>query len=298
MNPKIPPQEVEEDSAIDLDPELAKSPAPLERRPGQSLAEFEEMAQLMKRLVPVSIGLTKPQDWIEQGDKVYLQGTGVDRISGPWGLRFGKYTVTREDYPDGEFAYVVEGPVGSHRTGVVFENVVGGRSSRDPFFDRFDADRPGNWGDMKKEEKAAWKKEHRIPVDELNLRKAAVTNWETRGASKIAGLRGLTRADIEAQGVKGVKRIEYASGGKGGSTAPADLKAEQVKLANEVLKRVGGDASMAKEVMIEITANPSKGFKGFDTASKLTHDWQISAAFKALKNHSTFGDNAREPGDE
>lgn len=263
-----------------------------------ALAEFEAAAELHPKLVRLSIKMTKPQDWIEMGGHVYLQATGVERIATPWGLIFGEPKVVREDYPDGEFAYIVTGPVGSRKTGVYYRAVQGGRSSKDPFFDTFDEDRPKNWGDMPGPEKTAWKRQHRILPDAMDVRKAAYTNWQCRGASMVTGMRGLTAKDLEEQGHSGIKRVEFSSGGRGGDAVPADLKAEQVKLGNEVLKAAGGDKDAARQLMIDITSDGA--FKGFDSASKLSKGkWQFDKARKKLAEHPVFGEKAqREPGEE
>jgi hypothetical protein len=264
--------------------------------PAAELAAFESAAQLLAKLVPTSIKATRPQDWIKMGDKVYLQSTGVERLAPLWGLVFGEPTVTREDYPNGDFAYIVRGPVGSRRTGVFYKIIEGGRSSSDPFFDAFDEEKPKGFYELPAEEKADWKARHRIAPDPLDVRKAAVTNWMVRAASMLCGMRNLTPADLEAGGIRGVAEVAYRSGQKGGDTVPGDLKAEQVKLGNEVLRRTGGDVEAAKALMLDITKG--KDFKGFDTAARLTKDWQIKAAWKNLQAHAIFGDAAgqREPG--
>jgi hypothetical protein len=71
---------------------------------------------------------------------------------------------------------------------------------------------------------------------------------------------------------------------------PEALKAEQVKLGNEILARVGGDTDAAKKLCLEITSNPDKDFRGFDSVARLAQDWQIANAWKRLKAHPVFGD--------
>ena len=95
--------------------------------PERELAKFEAAAELQRKLIPASIRLTKAQDWIAMGGKVYLQGTGVERLAPLWGLVFGEPNVTREDYDDGTYAYVVRGAAGSRRTGVFYKSIEGGR---------------------------------------------------------------------------------------------------------------------------------------------------------------------------
>lgn len=281
---------------METEPEGQPAAALVKMDPRSVLAEFEATAALIPKLVAASIRVTRPQDWIAVGDKAYLQGTGVERVASMWGLVFGIPSIVREDYPDGEYAYTVTGSIVCRKTGVGYQGVVGGRSSRDPFFDEFDEAKPQGFRDMKASERDAWRGAHRIPPDPMEVRKAAVTNWQTRGASMVTGMRGLTLTDLEENGIRGVKKIEYGAGAKGGDTTPADLKAEQTKLANEVLKRVGGNKQDAQTLLKEITAG--KDFTGFDSVAGIKHDWQVKNAWKALKAHKVFGDDAKEPGAE
>lgn len=273
--------------------------------PRTALAEFEAAADMHPKLVKASIRMTKPQDWIAMGGKVYLQGTGVERMATPWGLVFGEPKVVREDYPDGEFAYIVTGPVGSRRTGVYYQAVQGGRSSRDPFFDAFAAEKPDNFRQLPREEQEDWKKKNRIPPDPMEVRKAAFTNWQTRGASMVTGMRGLTPEDLEREGLTGVKKVEFRSGARGGDATSGDLKAEATALWNDILKRTGGAIADAKQVLRDITSYPEKpgqykAFAGIDTPDAFRDLQKVRMAMNKLKNHPAFGDKAgdREPGAE
>ena len=283
--------------AVDIDDAAPSGPMAMEKiDPAQELAKFEAAAQLLAKLVPASIQRTKSQDWVKMGNKVYLQATGIERLAPLWGLAFDAPKVTREDYPDGTFGYVVSGWVRS-RFGLM--HVVGGRSSADPFFDQFDEDRPSGWSEMAPGDKAVWKAAHKTPPDPMDVQKSAVTNWMTRGGSMACGLRGLTMADLEANGIRGVTTVEFSKGSKGGETAPQDMRARQVEFGNDILRRTGGDKEAARDLLREVTSD--KDFKGFTTVEKLTKGWQFDRAVKKLQAHPVFGDAALaagEPGDE
>jgi len=251
--------------------------------PVAELAKFEAAAELMRKLIPASIKATRPQDWVQMGKAVYLQATGVERLAPLWGLVFGAPKVEKEQNEDGSYSYIVTGAAYSRRTGVGYQEITGGRSSSDPFF-----------GD---------------DADPLDIRKAAVTNWMTRAASMLTGLRGLTRADLEANGIGGVAEVQYKSGGKGGDAAPAELKAKRTALWNDILKRTGGDVEAAAAVLKEITAyaaykNKTTGkdvaaFAGVTDPEKINSERSVDIATSKLKVHLVFGDNAsREPGQE
>lgn len=268
--------------------------------PEAALIAFEKAAELLRKLVPHSIKQTRPQDWVKMGDKVYLQATGIERVAPLWGLWFSEPKVTREEYDAGAFGYIVSGKIGSRFTGVEFV-VEGGRSSADPFFDAFDEPKPQGFSDLSADQKDDWRRKHRLPVDPIDVRKAAVTNWMTRGASMLTGLRGLKPADLEANGITGVAEVNYGSGKKGGDTSPADLKAARTKLGNDFLAAVGGEVDAAKKLLKECTAG--KDFAGFDSVEGIKHQWQIDNARKKLDAHPVFGKGGtkghqREPGEE
>jgi len=72
--------------------------------------------------------------------------------------------------------------------------------------------------------------------------------------------------------------------------------AEKAKdLGREILKRTGGDKEAARKVLIDITKNDEKNFKGFDSVERLTLDWQVEQAWPRLKNHPVFGDEEQQP---
>lgn len=266
-------------------PEAANPWAMAEVDPERELAKFEAASALLAKLVPASIKATRPQDWVQMGKKAYLQGTGIDRVAPLWGLVFGEPRVTRYDHDDGHFEFVVVGGAGSRRTGMAYKSITGGRSSRDSFFwPKTDGESKITKGDYKGQ--IFDPKKH---IDSLDVRKAAVENWKTRSAAMLTGLRGLTEEDLKSAGIDTTKitRVEYSRGGQGGATVSSDVKAEQVKLGNAVLAKAGGDIEVAKKMMLHITKGDKPGkdgkvFPGFDTASRLTLNWQFSAAWTKL----------------
>jgi len=261
--------------------------------PTRELKKFEDAAELQRRLIPASIKCTKPQDWVEMGGKVYLQGTGVERIAGLWGLVFGEPTIEKLPLDGEDYAYVVSGFAASRRTGVFYKSIEGGRSSDDPFFDRFDEDKPNDFKSLAADVRREWHRVHRIRPDELDVRKAAVTNWQTRAASMLTGMRGLTKKDLEDAGLTGIKSVQFASGAKGGAAAPADLVDARTAFWNDIMKRTGGDIEAARRVLKEVTAFGD--FAGYTNHESIKNPKVIEIATGKVKAHPTFGD-APEPG--
>lgn len=260
--------------------------------PEAAVAQFAATAKALAQLVPATIKQTKPQDWVQMGKGVYLQGTGADRVAILWGIVFGEPRIERVQLEGGHFKFVVSGPMMSQLAyrltgGGVFQSIFGSRASTDPFFRPGGRDGVDENGVITRGEFEGQVFSPGKHIDEGDVRKAAWENWKARGVSMICGLRNLTPADLAAADVKAGSSVEYGKGGKGGTTVTADIKAQQVKLGNEVLKKAGGDVETAREIMRSITAGDKPGkdgkiFPGFDSAKRLTQDWQLEKAFKKL----------------
>jgi hypothetical protein len=171
-----------------------------------AMEELEYRTVALKQLRSLCLSELKPRDFIFHGSgddaRAYLQDTGAQRlhaILGPTYPTGVKPAAKRMDLGNGEFACIIEGWVGSRYTQSV-AYVVGGRSSTEKFFDRFLDDGT------------------RCPVDYLDVLKAAYTNWENRAFSGLAGLRGLTKADLREMSfnVDRSQSISHGEGKKGG----------------------------------------------------------------------------------
>lgn len=221
------------DDVLDFGDEVALPPAvqttiakrALLQPASNPIRALEQARELAPRLVSASIQATLPQDWIIHGKgpdaKVYLQAQGAQR--GPakmLGLKTGAKLFEREDHEDGTFSYICTVFGYSSTTGAL-EQAMGARWSGDAFFDRFDCEKP-TWEEqraMTPGEWLAWRMDHRLPVDPMDVRKCAETNAEIRLVSKMAGLRGLTVADLARHGVTPKSAVTYDGGGKGGKAA-------------------------------------------------------------------------------
>lgn len=100
---------------------------------------------------------------------------------------------------------------------------------------------------------------------------------------------------LEAHGVKTERCYKghgYGSGKEreGKKVADEGIPEQAKKLAHEILSRVGGDKEAARQVLVDLTKNEEKKFKGFDSVERLTKQWQIDGAWERLKKHPMFGD--------
>lgn len=170
------------------------------------IARIGAIAQVIEGCAKTSIQRTNAQDWVKQTSRdgkesYYLQATGAQKIRPVWGIYYRSREVTKESLPDGSYAYLVTGEVGSKVLDQLYGEVViqidGGRSASDGFF-------TGKDGTKK--------------FDPLDVRKAALANWESRAVTALLGLKNVTAEDLKRNGidVSGVTSVAYEQGAEGG----------------------------------------------------------------------------------
>ena len=164
------------------------------------VAKLGAIADAIAAYAKRSIQNTNVQDWVKMGDGYYLQASGAQKIRPIWGIYYRDRQVTKEIYPDGSYAYLVTGKVGSQILdklyfGEILIEIEGGRSSRDSFFAK-----PGR------------------EVDPLDIRKAALANWESRAITALLGLKNMTAEDLQRNGLKveEIQKVDYEKGAEGG----------------------------------------------------------------------------------
>jgi hypothetical protein len=136
-----------------------------------------------------------------------------------------------------------------------------------------------------------------------DLKASCRTGLDAKVTRILSGLRKVPVDQLKELGVK----VEQSYTGMGFGTS-ADRGAARVQEAGvkegldelkaEVLRRVGGDVSAARQLTVDITKSPDGKFKGFDSLDRLTKEWQVTAAWKALKTHSVFGGDGATKSDE
>jgi len=136
------------------------------------------------------------------------------------------------------------------------------------------------------------------------------TGLDTKVTRILSGLRKVPEDVLVAAGID----VKKSHGGMGFGTS-ADRGAQRVAEAGvaedakglweEIMRRVGGSISDAKALCKDVTKGDKPGpdgriFPGWDSIDRLTRDWQVKNAWKALRAHPVFGDQAasREPGAE
>ena len=163
-------QELQNERAL----EVSATPSPMEVQldSDKAMARIGSIANVIDKCVKVSVRRTNPDDWVKMGKSYYLQATGAQKIRPIWGIYYRDRKVFREDFAEGGYAYIVQGTVGSKVLdslyGEITIEVEGGRNANDPFFTKGD----------------------RTP-DPVDIRKAAVSNWEARAITALLGLKNM-----------------------------------------------------------------------------------------------------------
>ena len=154
-----------------------------------------------------ALKVTNAGDWVDQGGKPYLLVSGSEKIANLFNISWRIDEPTVETEPDGHFTYTLRGIFSIPGRSVSAE---GSRSSKDPFFKKYD------W--VKEQGKPDKKVEKPISaIDRRDVRMAALTNLLGNGITRLLGIRNLAYADLEAfagitKAMIGV--VEYKSKGK------------------------------------------------------------------------------------
>jgi len=206
------------------------------------IRRIEAITRSIDGAVKVSLQRTNSSDWVAMGGKYYLQASGCQKIRAVWGIYFRDKEVLKEDRPDGSYSYYVTGLVGSQLLDRFYGKEItveadGGRSSNDPFFTK------GN-----------------RQADPMDIRKAAVSNFEARAISSFLGLKNFTKEDLERNGIKTsqVATVDYQKGAEGGGNTAVISEAQAKRLfaiANSVgVKQEDLKAFLQKRYQVDTSA--------------------------------------------
>lgn len=184
--------------------------------PVQSIVEMAKGAEArinaIKAIKNMALAVTNAHDWVNQQGRPYLQGSGAEKVAGLFNIswRIDEPRLDIED--DGHFTFTYRGAFSIAGRSI---EVDGSRSSKDPFFKKYE------WVNNVKTEKPL------SSIDKRDVKMAAYTNCLANGITRLLGIRNLTWEDlkqfanIDRESVQGV---EYKSRGD-----KPDLKEPQKK---------------------------------------------------------------------
>lgn len=288
---------------------------PTEAPPVAALAMMEDALKIATRMAEVVAGvrraaitMTDPVDWVlnkdRQGNEVaMLTASGAQKVASLYGISVKPIPPATDLTPErvsinGKLAFKLRFRAHSRFLGREIETEATRREDEE--FTGRETDQAGEF---------SFQGGHTYEPD---LSKAVRTLSLKTGVVELVGLKSVSRAELDdcwAAAGKSSKTCRFGHGygtsndRAAGKVADATAKTSAEELRIEILKRVSGDESAAKDLLREITANPEKGFKGNSSTAQLTQDWMVERAWKALRKHPTFGDSSaqqpreREPGE-
>ena len=173
-----------------------------------SLLRVAEMAgkriEAVIKIKQMALKVTNPGDWIDQSGRPYLYVSGSEKIANLFNISWQIDEPEVETEPDGHFTYTFRGTFRIPGRSITAE---GSRSSKDPFFKKYD------WVNGKKIEKPI------SAIDRRDVRMAAMTNLFGNGITRILGIRNLSYEDLaEYAGItkEMIEKVDYRKKGSEG----------------------------------------------------------------------------------
>lgn len=214
----------------------------------QLAATADERVKAMAQIIRASVTACGRKDWVDLGGKPYPMEVGAERMARLWGVHVQIIEgPTREDRED-HYLYRCKIRVWSDLLGRSTE-VVGMRSSRDPFFTaRYERQPDGS------SERITLRMEE---VNERDVAMSSQTNAKVKGITEVLGLRGLTWEDLADYGIT----PEGAAGRVSYRAEETGLTEDQMRTQTRdwLLSLSKGDMDAARAMLIEVT-----GFRGKD----------------------------------
>ena len=169
-------------------------------------AHAEERLAALDKIKKVALKLTNPHDWVDEGGKPYLQGSGAEKVARLFGVSWRIFEPAEENIGQGHYIITYKG---EFALGGAIITAIGTRSSKDGFFKKY---------------KYAGDERVELPpseIDKGDVKKAAYTNLIANGITRLLGIRNLTYEDLEKYAEikqNQVTTVEYKKGGKGQSS--------------------------------------------------------------------------------
>ena len=173
----------------------------------QVAEQAERRVDAVIKIKKVALKVTNPRDWTDQNGNPYLQVSGSEKIANLFNISWRIDEPLYEEEPGGHFTWTYKGyfSLGGRNT-----EVIGTRSSKDAFFNKYEYIKV----EGKKDEKKL------LPIssiDKGDVKKAALTNLLGNGITRILGIRNLTWEDLKEFAnitKEQVTSIQYRKGGE------------------------------------------------------------------------------------
>lgn len=210
-------------------------------------AAAEKRIEAVIKIKQLALRVTNSGDWIDQNGKPYIMASGSEKIANLFSISWKIDEPTIEQEESGHYTYTYKGEFSL--AGRTIE-VLGSRSSKDPFFKKYE------WINDKKVEKGI------DAIDRRDVKMAALTNLLGNGITRVLGIRNLSYDDLKQ--FAGITRemlgkVEYKS--KKPETkppqtkqaaAPQNGKKSPTQLKNALVIALHGDTAAATAIINEI----------------------------------------------
>jgi len=218
----------------------------MEERPLAEVIDLaEKVVDVLKKVRVISLKMTTAKDWVDQKGKPYLMEDGAQAVAIMWGIDLFDIKIVKDQSEDEKgkyYIYSASGKAYSKKLRRYIED-IGACSQRDDFFGTAD-------GELKPLSE----------IDEITIKKSAVTNLFCRIIKACAGLKNVTYEELKAAGIDTdkIQKIKYENGAK---KAAATLSKKDMEHRKELwdicLQLTGGNEEEANAKL--------KAFSSFKT---------------------------------
>ena len=220
----------------------------------------KKKGEVLKQFKTISLGQTNYRDWVNRSGKYSMTSTGAEKIRAIWGITISIPKYPKEHklagqamYPEkimipndpkSNYQYLMKGVATSKVFGSI-EDAEGSCSSKDSFFA------------VKRSSGGAKYNLELIDIDEMFIRKAAISNFIVNAVTRLCGLRSVTTEELAEAGIKAelVQSISYDSAGeKDGRTDEQKADSGKVPISEPQLRRAHALAAQAGVNEVEMKA--------------------------------------------
>lgn len=189
--------------------------------------QAERRIDAVIKIKQIALKVTNARDWTDQGGNPYLQVSGAEKIANLFNISWRIDEPICETEDDGHFTFTYTGTFSVAGRSI---QVSGSRSSKDPFFKKYDYVDQGPNQPKKKVEKPI------SAIDRRDVKMAAMTNLLGNGITRLLGIRNLTYEDLKAFAnitKDQLGKVEYK--GKNGDKPPVNppQRKTEIKDPNE-----------------------------------------------------------------
>lgn len=190
------------------------------------LQRLERRATLMPRLIELAIKSTHPAQWMNLGGKPWPTGAACEVMARTCGVKISDVHLEKEWSKDNLGEFYIYRCTGTFSLPTEYDSVVvvGTCTSRDQAL----GTETGEGRELS-------------DVDEGNIMKAAYTNMEVNGVTRLLGVRNYDWERLAKYGIAkdGLASVEYEAGAKGGGRSKATGADIEIKFGKAKGKKIG-----------------------------------------------------------